>query len=171
MDRWTDRWTDRQIDGQIDRWTDRWTDKLINSWVHVNIVISHCVLFQPVLGDGFRSLPHNTSQQVESFLSSIIENRADTSIDTDIPISSLEYGQTSIKGSLFRKERLKWSRCFCLIRNSFLECHKNSSAAASSQKPILKLLLLGSQVLPNQVSRWYYLSCLVFDFMLKSIVI
>lgn len=62
----------------------------------------------------------------------------------------MEFGQVTKTGNLLRKERLKWSNCFCLVRNSFLECHKSN--AATMGKPLLKLLLLGSEVTPAQVS-------------------
>lgn len=121
--------------------------------IHVHITHSLSLPYlQPGLGDGFRSLPHNTSQQVESFLSSIMENRPSNapSYETGISVSSLEYGQTLMKGPLLRKDRLKWTKCYCLIRNSFFECHKHSDANTLT-KPLLKLLLVGSQVSSNQV--------------------
>ena len=110
------------------------------------------------MGDGFRSLPHNTSQQVESFLSSIVDSRTNATLERDVPISTVEFGQTVIRGTLYRKDRLKWSRCFCLVRNSFLECHKNKNALSSRGKPLLKLLLLGSQVTSLQVCMYIYIS-------------
>ena len=75
------------------------------------------------------------------------------SYETGISVSSLEFGQTLMKGPLLRKDRLKWTKCHCLIRNSFFECHKNSDV---SSKPLLKLLLVGSQVTSNQVSILLY---------------
>uniref|UniRef100_A0A1X7VQ01 PH domain-containing protein n=1 Tax=Amphimedon queenslandica TaxID=400682 RepID=A0A1X7VQ01_AMPQE len=111
----------------------------------------------PGLGDGYRSLPHNTSQQVESFLSSVMESRPSNapSYETGISVSSLEFGQTLMKGSLLRKDRLKWTKCHCLIRNSFFECHKNSDISSQS-KPLLKLLLVGSQVSASQDSKRHW---------------
>jgi hypothetical protein len=119
------------------------------------------ITYPPMIGDGFHTMPHATSQKVESFLSSIVEGNMGTTSTINTmsyeSVSSLEFGQTIIKGVLLRKDRIKWTRSYCIIRNSFLECHK-TSASATTGKPLMKLLLLGSQVSPVQDSkrRWVF---------------
>ena len=109
---------------------------------------------------------------MESFLSSIAGHKASpgTNHTSLTPVTSTaEFGQTMKTGTLLRKERLKWSHCHCLIRNSFLECHKSN--ATTMGKPLLKLLLLGSEVLPLQVSSYlcsYLFPSLSYSFSLSS---
>lgn len=50
-----------------------------------------------------------------------------------------------MKGYLYKKERFTWNKMHCLIRNSFLECHKPSG----TQGPSLKLFLPRSIVTPD----------------------
>ena len=65
---------------------------------------------------------------------------------TDSPETSLEFGVCAMKGYLYKKERFTWNKMNCLIRNSFLECHKLSS----TQGPSLKLFLPRSIVTPDK---------------------
>ena len=94
-------------------------------------------------GNGFHNLPQGSDQQIASFLDSLAPPRSHSSIG--LPLVPTEFGQCTIKGNLYRKERLRqWSKCHCLIRNSFFECHKSS--ASSGSKPLIKLFLPGSSV-------------------------
>ena len=60
--------------------------------------------------------------------------------------SSLEFGLCAIRGYLYKKERFTWNKMDCLIRNSFLECHKPNS----TQGPSLKLFLPRSVITPDK---------------------
>ena len=54
------------------------------------------------------------------------------------------YGQCSLRGYLFKKERfMTWIKLYCIIRNNFLECHKVNGDTFT---PSLKLFLPGSDV-------------------------
>ena len=64
---------------------------------------------------------------------------------TDVSESSLEFGVCLMRGYLYKKERFTWNKMDCLIRNSFLECHKPNS----TQGPSLKLFLPRSIVTPD----------------------
>ncbi len=59
--------------------------------------------------------------------------------------SSLEFGQCIIRGHLHKRERLTWTKLYCIIRNNFLECHKSQGGG---YVPALKLFLPGSEVKP-----------------------
>ena len=62
----------------------------------------------------------------------------------DADHSSLEYGQCTLRGYLYKKERfMTWVKLFCVIRNNFLECRKSHGDSCS---PFLKLFLPGSEV-------------------------
>ena len=63
--------------------------------------------------------------------------------------SQLEFGVCAVRGWLYKKERFTWTKMDCLIRNSFLECHKPNS----SQGPSLKLFLPRSIVAPDREVR------------------
>jgi hypothetical protein len=65
---------------------------------------------------------------------------------TDTREASMEFGTCVMRGYLFKKERFSWNKMYCLIRNSFLECHK----PGSSQGPTLKLFLPRSSVRPDK---------------------
>ena len=57
--------------------------------------------------------------------------------------TALEYGLCQMKGNLYKRERLTWTKLYCTIRNNFLECHKSSG---NHYTPALKLFLPGSEV-------------------------
>lgn len=106
-------------------------------------------------GNGFHNLPQGSDQQIQSFLDNLATTRSPSSIG--LPLVPAEFGQCTIKGNLYRKERLRqWSKCHCLIRNSFFECHKSS--ASSGSKPLIKLFLPGSSVIPLHVRTCIYTS-------------
>ena len=65
------------------------------------------------------------------------------------PSSSLEFGVCAMRGWLYKKERFTWTKMNCLIRNSFLECHKPNSAHG----PSLKLFLPRSIVTHDREAR------------------
>lgn len=60
--------------------------------------------------------------------------------------TSLEFGQCIIRGHLHKRERLTWTKLYCIIRNNFLECHKSQGGG---YVPALKLFLPGSEVKPG----------------------
>ena len=95
-------------------------------------------------GDGLYDYPRSTP--LGSSLASIVETPTDSVTDADFSESSLEYSQCSMSGFLLKRERfMQWSKLYCIVRNNFLECHKNRSSS-SSNSPILKLFLPGSEV-------------------------
>lgn len=59
---------------------------------------------------------------------------------------TMEFGTCVMSGYLFKKERFGWNKMYCLIRNSFLECHKPGAA----QGPTLKLFLPRSSITPDR---------------------
>ena len=103
--------------------------------------------------DGVYDYPR--SIPVDPFLSSIIEKPSDNTVDADIhvPVSALEYGDCTMRGVLYKRERLKqWNKLSCVIRNSFLQCHKAQDPAHSGT-PVLKLFLPGSEISTEVESR------------------
>lgn len=72
------------------------------------------------------------------------ENASDFPPADAVDASTLEYGQCSLRGYLYKKERfMTWVKLFCVIRNNFLECRKSHGDTCS---PSLKLFLPGSEV-------------------------
>ena len=58
-----------------------------------------------------------------------------------------------MRGTLYKRERLKqWNKLSCVIRNSFLQCHKAQDPAHSGT-PVLKLFLPGSEISTEVESR------------------
>lgn len=93
---------------------------------------------------------HPRSHAAEALTASFLEKSSDLSTsestDTTTPDTSLEFGVCIMKGHLYKKERFTWNKMYCLIRNSFLECHK----PGSTQGPSLKLFLPRSSVTPDK---------------------
>ena len=91
---------------------------------------------------------HPRSHAAEALIASVVDKPPAVPIVdvTDSSENSLEFGTCVIKGILFKRERFTWSKMFCLIRNSFLECHK----VGGVQGPILKLFLPRSSVSPDR---------------------
>lgn len=90
---------------------------------------------------------HPRSHASEVLFSGVMEKAPEVPVaeSTDSPESSLEFGVCVMKGNLYKRERFTWNKMFCLIRNSFLECHKPGSV----QGPTLKLFLPRSTVSPD----------------------
>ena len=89
-------------------------------------------------------------ESLESFLDSISNSRPSSSVG--LHPAAAEFGHCTIKGPLYRKERVRWTKCHCLIRNSFFECHKSSNISSSS-KPLIKLFLPGTKISLVQVNQ------------------
>ena len=69
--------------------------------------------------------------------------------NSELPDLATEYGHCIMQGVLYKKEKfMMWTKMMCMIRNSFLECHKAHSTTTTSD-PALKLFLLGSNVIPE----------------------
>ena len=84
------------------------------------------------------------SQTGETLISGIGERTTESAPaeTADPPETSAEFGVCAMKGYLYKKERFTWNKMYCLIRNSFLECHKSGN----TQGPSLKLFLPRSSV-------------------------
>ena len=96
-----------------------------------------------VSADGLYDYPRSTP--ADSSLASIVETPTDSFTDANVSESSLEYSQCTMRGNLLKRERfMQWSKLYCIVRNNFLECHKNQSSSSSG--PVLKLFLPGSEV-------------------------
>ena len=94
--------------------------------------------------DGLYDYPR--SAQVDSFLGSIAEKPF--TIGGEISESALEYSQCTMQGYLHKRERfMQWTKLYCIVRNSFLECHKTASSSTSA--PALKLFLPGSEIMKD----------------------
>ena len=91
--------------------------------------------------DGLYDFPRSTA--VDSFLGSIAEKPL--SMGAEISESALEYSQCTMQGYLYKRERfMQWTKLYCIVRNSFLECNKTATSATST--PALKLFLPGSEI-------------------------
>ena len=91
---------------------------------------------------------HPRSHAAEALIAGVVDKPPEVPIVdvTDSSENSLEFGMCVIKGILFKRERFSWNKMFCLIRNSFLECHK----VGNVQGPVLKLFLPRSNVSPDR---------------------
>ncbi len=112
-------------------------------------IINDCFVLQSnrnsvVSIDSSYTLPRN---HAPLDLHSIVERPLDSPSAPDSPdTTSLEFGQCIIRGNLYKKERLTWTKLFCIIRNNFLECHKSQGGG---YVPALKLFLPGSDIKPG----------------------
>lgn len=96
--------------------------------------------------EGLYDRPHSHTAEtlIPSVGKSVEESVAAEATNT--PETSLEFGVCVMRGYLYKKERFTWNKMYCLIRNSFLECHK----LGSTQGPSLKLFLPRSNVTPDR---------------------
>ena len=104
--------------------------------------------------EGLYDRPRNRSSNTfnRSSLGEVLEEQFTASMtltETPEPSTSLEFGVCAIRGFLYKRERFTWNKMNCLIRNSFLECHKPNS----TQGPALKLFLPRSVITPDKEAK------------------